>query len=118
MITLQYRKIGTFLDEIPLTKMSRIALEEECRLVIDTIKKILQLGYKSNGDIGSGLKTISLRELRITLSNNKTEVSLTTFLIHLGYPYLSAVTIIRTMVGPTTTVGKRVLTELKRDCPC
>lgn len=111
MISLSYTKIDSYLDNIPLTKQSRIEYFLECKEIIDKIKQLIKLNHLAIGDIGTGLKTIQFNKFKLP---SDTELrDLKKFLMCLGYDNAGAFCILRALKNPITIRGARLLAELK-----
>lgn len=121
MLYLSYSRIRLYLDEIALTKQSRIEYEQECSEVIDVIKKVMNLGYRTAGDAGVALSTLNLVKFKknpldfipCTNYNPKKLNELKPFLIHLGYDNSGASCVIRLMKNPISIHSKEILEKLK-----
>ncbi len=122
MLYLSNSKIQSYLDDIPLTKQSRIDYELECTEIINIIKKVMDLGYRTAGDIGAALSTLNLVKFKknpleypITANYNPTKLGeLKTFLIHLGYDNSGAACVLRSLKAPTSNRSKEILQKLKQ----
>ena len=121
MLYLSHSKISSYLDEVALTKQARIAYEQECSEIIDVIKKVMDLGYRTAADVGVALSTLNLvkfkknpLEYNSTTNYEPTKLGeLKTFLIHIGYDISAASCILRCLKEPLTERGKEVLQKLK-----
>lgn len=121
MLYLSSSRISSYLDKVALTKQSRLEYEKECSDIIDMIKKVMDLGYKTAGDAGIALSTLNLvkfkknsLEYTSTANYKPTKLGeLKTFLIHIGYDNSAASCILRCLKEPLTERGKEVLQKLK-----
>lgn len=116
MINLDYSKIETYLDNVSLTKQSRIEYTKECRDIIDVIKMTVMLGYKTVGNIGSALKSIKLTKFKKSTLEYSSSIytnELKTFLMHLGYSKNDASCILRILKAPLSIKGHEIISKLK-----
>lgn len=121
MLYLSNSRISSYLDEVALTKQSRLEYEHECANIINIIKKVMDLGYKTASDAGVALSTLNLIKFKKNpleytsfVNYNSTKLNeLKTFLIHLGYDNAGASCVIRAMKGHQPVRAKEILEKLK-----
>lgn len=120
MISLSYSSIESYLDNIALTKQSRIEYEKECISIIDAIRKVVSLGYLTSGDAGTALKTVALNKFKSNpcIDNVRSNQlnQLKTFLKHIGYSNESASCAIRALKSEHISIhAKKVLNSMKEN---
>lgn len=125
MISLTTSRISDYLDYVPLTKEARVEYYKECVNVINTIKKVISLGHKTNADVGVALKTVVYNKFKINPCNQLDNVyrygrqseadlnQLREFLMCLGYDKSASSCIIRTIKAPLSIRGKEVFNLIK-----
>ena len=115
MLKLNYSRIESYIDNIPLTKQSRIEYEKQCRDIIDVIKKTMDLGFKTSSDAGAALRTIDISKFKTSIDNQSKSLNqLKSFLIHIGYENNSASCVIRSLNNNILSIrAKKIIENIK-----
>ena len=116
MINIKYSIIDSYIDNIPLTKQSRIEYYQQCKSILDIIKKTIDLGYKTSSDIGTALKTIDLSKFKTSAENKANSLNqLKSFLIHIGYKNDSASCVIRALKSNNLSIRAKEVIKILED---
>lgn len=112
MIKLDYSIIESYLDNIALTKQSRLDYEKQCKDIIDIIKKTMSLGYRTSRDAGAALRTIDISKFK---TQNNSLNQLKSFLIHIGYTNDAASCAIRWLKQNGSSIRTQEIIKMLKD---
>lgn len=116
MLKLNNSMIDSYIDNIPLTKQSRIEYYNQCKNILNIIKKSIDTGYKTSSDIGTALKTIDISKFKTSTENQANSLNqLKSFLIHIGFDNSSASCAIRSLKEQRLSIrAKEIIEKLEK----